>query len=99
MCLDLNIGNGTCVIRHIPCACTQYTSMLDKPWTPGVPPHQQLCYQLFKYFTYWPVLVSCNNWNFIQFSHKATTGDDIENIHQVVIYVMSENMNELVQTY
>ena len=73
--------------------------MLDKTWTPDVPPHQEPLYQPVQDCKYWHVLGSDDNWNFIQFSHKATTGDDIENIHQVVIYVMSENMNELVQTY
>ena len=41
MCLDTKIRHGTCVIRRIPCECTQCTSTLDKPWAAGVLPHQK----------------------------------------------------------
>ena len=67
MCLDTKLCHRTCAIYLIPCTCTQCTHVLDKPYTPGVPPHQQPRYQPIRYFTNWPVLGSYNNWNFIQF--------------------------------
>ena len=39
----------TCTMHCIPCVCTQCISTQDKPWDPGVPPHQQPHYQLVKY--------------------------------------------------
>ena len=72
------LGHGTCEIRQIPCACNNHTSTLDKLWNPGVEPHQQPRYQPVKYFTYWPVLHSFNNWKIIHFSHKETSSEDLE---------------------
>ena len=72
---NTKIGHVTCEILHITCACTQCTSTLDKPWTPGVILHQQPNYQPFKYFTHWPVLGYFNNWNIINFSHTATSSE------------------------
>ena len=31
------LGNGVCVIIHIPCACAAFTSMPEKPWISGIP--------------------------------------------------------------
>ena len=44
------------------------------------------------------MLGSFNNWNIIQLSHKATSSEEIYNIHQVVIYGIGENMAVLLQT-
>ena len=49
MCFYPKLGHGTCTIRQIPCAYTQCTSTLYKPWTPGVSPRFQQCYQPVKY--------------------------------------------------
>ena len=38
MRFDTKLGHGICAIYHIPCACATYTSMLDKPWIPGLIP-------------------------------------------------------------
>ena len=43
MRFDIKLGHVTCAIRRIICVCTELTSMLDKPWTPGLPPQQQAC--------------------------------------------------------
>ena len=72
--------------------------MLDKIWTPGVPLHQLPHYQPVKSFTYWSVLSYFNNWNIVQFSHQATTIDDVENINQVAFDGISDNMASLVRT-
>ena len=72
--------------------------MLDKLWVPGLPPQQQPCYQNLKYFTYWPVLGQFNNWNIITLSHKATTSEAFEEIHQVVLDGTSDNIDSLVQS-
>ena len=45
MCFDPKLGHGTYEISCIPCEFTKYTSIIDKPWYPGVSPHQQPCYQ------------------------------------------------------
>ena len=44
------------------------------------------------------MLDSFNNWSIIYLSHKATYSEVIEKIHQVVLYGISENIAELVQT-
>ena len=67
VCFDTKLLHGTCAIYFIPCVCTQCTYTIDKPCSPGVPPHQQPRYQPVKQFTYWPVLVSFNNFNIIIF--------------------------------
>ena len=72
--------------------------MLDKPWIPSLPPQQQLVYQPVHDFTYLPVLVCFNNWNIIILSHKSTTSDAFEEIHQVILDGISENMAFLVQS-
>ena len=33
-----------------------------------------------------------NNWKFIRFSYKATSSEDIEKIHQFVLYGICDNM-------
>ena len=38
-----------------------------------------------------------NNYNIIKLSHKATTSEDLKEIHQVVIDVFSVNMASLVK--
>ena len=63
MRFDPKLGHGTCKINRINLSCTQCTSTLYKPWTPGVPPYFKLLYQPVKYCTYWPVLGSFNNLN------------------------------------
>ena len=92
------IGHITREIRCIPCACTQFTCTLYKPCTPGLSPHQQPCYKTDKDFTYWPVLISFNNCNTIDFSHKSTSSEDIEKINQFVLDGISDNMDALLQT-
>ena len=39
MCVNQKLGHGTCAVRLVPCACTQCTSTIDKPWTTGISPH------------------------------------------------------------
>ena len=72
--------------------------MLENPLNPGFPPHQQPHYQPVIFFTYWTVLGSFKNWNITTLSHKAMKSETFEEIHQVVLYGNSDNMNELVQS-
>ena len=60
MRFDTKLGYGTCAISCIPRDCPTCTSILDKPWSPGVPAQQKTSYQPVKYFTYSPVLCSFN---------------------------------------
>ena len=92
------LGHVVCAIRHILCVCVAFTSMLDKPWISGIPSDTQDCYKPVTKFTYWPVLVSFNNWNIIQLSQKSTPSDAFDEIHQVVIYGISDNMASLVES-
>ena len=39
-----------------------------------------------------------NNWNIIQLSHKATSGEEIEKSYQVVLDDISDNMDAMVKT-
>ena len=93
-----NIGHDTYATGSIPCNCTYCTSILNQLFIPGFPSQKQPCYQPVKYFTYWPVLGSFNNCNILQLSHKATSSEKIDKIHQVLIDNSSENMAALVQT-
>ena len=72
--------------------------MLDKPLIPGLPPKQQPQYQHVTDCTYWPVLGSFNNWNIIILSHKATTSESFEDIHQIFLNDTSNNIASLVQS-
>ena len=91
------LGHGTYAICWILYECTQCKSTLDKPWKPGVPPHQHPQYEPVKYCIYWPVFDYFNNRDIINFPHKATSSEDIENNNEVVLDGISENMDALVQ--
>ena len=41
---------------------------------------------------------SFNNWNIIRLSHKETSNEEIDKIHQVLLDRISDKMAELVQT-
>ena len=43
------------------------------------------------------MLGSFNKWNIIKLSHKETSSEDIDKLHQVVLYVISDNIYELVK--
>ena len=90
-----NLYCGTCEIFQMICECYGCTSILDKPWIPGVVPLKQILYQPVQYFTYWPVLGSFNNWNIITFYNKNTTSEDFEKIHKVIFDGINENMASL----
>ena len=72
--------------------------MLDKPCVPGLAPPNQPYYQPVQDCTYWMVYGVFNNWNIVTFSNKNTTGEDFEEIHQVVLDGISDNMDSLVQS-
>ena len=97
MRLHPKTGHVTCTIRQIPCDCAACMSMVDKPFIPGFSPQQQPHYQPETEFIYCPVLVSFKNCNIIALSHKATTGEVFEDIHQVVLDDISANMALLVK--
>ena len=76
-------------------ACTK---ILGKPWGPGVDHIQHPHYQHIAEYTYWYVLVSFNNWNIIHFTNITTCREEFYEVTQVLIYVISSNMELLVQT-
>ena len=52
---DPKIGHGTDPIHRMLCACTLCTSIIEKPWIPGLLAPQQPFYQPNQDCTYWPV--------------------------------------------
>ena len=98
MCFYPKLGHGTYAIHRISYACTYCTYSIDQPWIPGFPAQQQLRYQPIKDCIYWPVLGSFNNWNIPKLSYKATSSEEIDKSHQVVLNSISDNMSPLVQT-
>ena len=94
---DQKLGNGICAIFHILCACIAFTSMLEKPWLSGISSDEQERYKPVTTCTYWPLLGYFNNWNIIQFSQKSPPSDAFNEMHQVFIYVISDNMVLLVE--
>ena len=61
MRFDPKLGHGKFAIRHISCACTLCTSIIEQPWAPYIPAQQKPRYQPVKDCTYCPVLGSFNN--------------------------------------
>ena len=95
MQFDAKLGHVICAIHHIPCACSKCTYIIDKSWIHGLKPQQQPLCQPVTYCTYWPVLGSFNNWNIITLTRKSTTTDVFEEIHQVILDVISDNISPL----
>ena len=95
---DPKLGVGVCAINLIPCNCVDCTSMLDKHWISVIPSDKQERYKYVTKCTYWPVLVSFNNWNIIKLSLKSTSSDTFDEIHQVVLGGISDNMASLFQS-
>ena len=58
---DQKLGNGTCAIRRIPCACVTCTSMLNKSWISGILSYEKERYKPVTKCTYWTVLGPFNN--------------------------------------
>ena len=69
------LGNGVCSILRIPCACVEFTTMLDKPWISGIPSNKQERYKTVTKCIYCTVLGPFNSWNIIQLSLKSTPYD------------------------
>ena len=67
---DPNLGYGICAIFRIQCACVGCTSMLGKPWIPGITSTKQARYQPVTNYTYWPFLGSYKNCNIIELTPK-----------------------------
>ena len=95
---DPKLGNCVCAIRCIPSAFVACKSMLDKPWIYGILSDEQERYKPVTKCTYWLVLGYFNKWNIIQLSQKSTPSDAFDEIHQVVIYGISDNMASLVES-
>ena len=95
---DPKLGHFICEICRIPCDCVGCTSIMYKPWISGILSQKQARYQPVTNCTYWPVLGSYNNWNFIELTPKSTPSEVFDYIHKVVLDGISENMASLVQS-
>ena len=89
---------GECANHCIPCACVVCTSMIDKPWISGIPSDEQDSYKPVTKCNYWPVLGYFKSWNIILLSHNSTPSDAFDEIHQFVLYGISDNMALLVES-
>ena len=58
-------GDGICAIFCIKCACVTCISILVQHCIYGISSKKKESYQLVTNFSYWPVIVSFNNCNFI----------------------------------
>ena len=92
------LGHGICAIRRIPCAGVGCTSIIGQPWFYGISLKKKTCYQPVTNCTYWPVLVSYNNFNIIEITPKSTPFEAFDDIHQVVLGGISDNMASLVHS-
>ena len=72
--------------------------MLDKSWISDIPSDKQDRYKPVTKCTYWPVLGAFNNWNIIEFLSKSTSSDTFDEIHQVVLDIISYNMASLFES-
>ena len=72
--------------------------MLDNLWISVISSEKQEVYKPVTKCTYWPVLGAFNNWNIIEFSSKSISSDTFDEIHQVVLDVISDNMTSLVES-
>ena len=86
---DTNLGHGICAIFRIPCACVACTSILGQPWISGIQSKKQARYQPVINSTYWPVMGPYKNWNNIHLTPKSIPSEAFDDIHQVVIDVIS----------
>ena len=82
-------------MQQIPFAFLECTNMLDNPWDPGLYHPQQTRYQPVVNCTHWSVLGSFNNCNNIQLANETTCSEEFDEIHQVVLYGISANMESL----
>ena len=69
-----------------------------KPWISGITPDEQERYKPTTKCTYWPVLGFFNNCNMIQLSQKSTPFDAFDEIHQVILDIVSANMASLFES-
>ena len=69
---DPKLGHVIYAICHIPYDYVTCKSMLYQPWIYYISSEKQARYQPVKKCTYWPVIVSYNDWNIIHLSQKST---------------------------
>ena len=68
--------------------------MIDQPYSSDIP-FKKTLYQPVIDCTYWPVLVSYDNWNIIEITPKSTPFEAFDELHQVVLDGVSYNMESL----
>ena len=85
-------------MHQITCACAACTTILDKPWSPGVSHTKQPHYQPVVGCIYLPVLGTFKKWKTTNFTNKTTSKEDFDDINKVVPDVISENMASLAHT-
>ena len=93
MSLEPKLGQGICAIWGIMCVFVDFTSMLDKTWSPVVSHNYQPWYKPFLDSTYWPMLGYFNNWNIIEFNNKGTSSEDFDYVNKIFLDGISDCVN------
>ena len=88
------LGQGTCSKTRIHCYCIQCTAMLDKHWTPNMPPQQKPHCQPVTECTYWPVIGDLQHFYIF---HESSSIDNFENIYQNFLDGIIGNMIALIE--
>ena len=71
--------------------------MLYKTRDYGFDPTRYICYQSVVDCTNWPVVVSFNNWDIIQFTIIKTSSENFDGVNKVVLDGISDKMASLLQ--
>ena len=91
--LGTKLGRRKFAIRRTPCKYVAFTNILDKIWVLDVDHAPKPRYQPVVDYTYWPMLGYFNAWNIIRCTNKDTSSGEFDEVHKVVLDVISANMS------
>ena len=88
----LDLDEGFCAMRRIPCACTGCVEQLPNPWLPILDKNLQAPYDIkpetCKYFS---ILRGYNKWFIVEFTFKkeTTNPDDMDIKDEILLHDMT----------
>ena len=94
---DPELSKGVCDIFRIPCACTYCVAQLDRYWLPTIPPPSQKRYSHVEICSYKKIFEHYNAWIIMKFLDNKTPQVESDNIHALILMVVSTNKAELSQ--
>ena len=95
--VDPKMGKCVCAILGIKCTCTAYVAQLDKYWLPNIAPSYQPMYSPVENCYYKKMIEHYNDWINIELLDNKITQVEFDNIHALILAVISTNKVELVQ--